>query len=175
MSKRMPASGRTSGEEGTRAPDFRFLDSDGRRWSLRDLRGQPVIVAFFPAQWDPAHAQLSAVYDALLAHVPGGGRVVSVGCNGIWCDVATTGGDNLHLAIADAGVNSSAARRYGVEGKQACFLVDPGGVVRWRHVSPLWTQPDFDELTITLDDISGQRRVSRREFLLTAFAISVTA
>ena len=167
---RLPA-----GAVGALAPDFEFRDSDGHRWSLRDLRGQPVLVAFFPEQWDPTHAQLRAVYDDLLAGTPAGGKVVSIGYSGLWCDVATSDGDDLHVAIADAGADASAARLFGIEGKQACFLVDGDGVVRWRHVSPLWTQPDFDELTSTLDLLSGSRGVSRREFLLTAFAISVAA
>jgi len=134
-----------------------------------------VLVAFFPAQWDPAQAQLRSVYDDLLASTRGRGRVVSIGYSGIWWDVATTDGDRVHVALADIGGDAGAASQYGVEGQQACFLVDAEGVIRWRHVSPISTQPQLDELAATLGELSGAATVSRRDFLLAAFAISVTA
>ena len=35
-------------EVGDRAPDFNLPGSDGATWNLADLRGQHVVVAFFP-------------------------------------------------------------------------------------------------------------------------------
>jgi protein SCO1 len=46
--------------EGVRAPDFELRDQDGERISMRDLRGQPVIVTFLYTTCDdtcPAQAQ----------------------------------------------------------------------------------------------------------------------
>jgi peroxiredoxin Q/BCP len=36
-------------ERGDKAPDFSLEDADGNSWSLADLRGQKVIVFFYPA------------------------------------------------------------------------------------------------------------------------------
>ena len=36
-------------EVGTQAPDFNLLDTDGNEFALSSLRGQKVVVAFFPA------------------------------------------------------------------------------------------------------------------------------
>ena len=36
-------------QRGDKAPDFSLEDADGKTWSLADLRGQKVIVYFYPA------------------------------------------------------------------------------------------------------------------------------
>lgn len=40
-------------EEGTSAPDFELTDAEGRVWRLQDLRGQKVIIFFYPADDTP--------------------------------------------------------------------------------------------------------------------------
>ncbi len=40
-------------ERGDKAPDFSLEDGDGRTWNLADLRGQKVIVYFYPADDTP--------------------------------------------------------------------------------------------------------------------------
>src|SRR5690349_19869213 len=35
------------------APDFDWIDDDGQHAHLCDLRGEPVLLAFFAAEWDP--------------------------------------------------------------------------------------------------------------------------
>jgi peroxiredoxin Q/BCP len=35
-------------EKGDKAPDFELPDQDGRPFKLSDLRGQPVVVHFYP-------------------------------------------------------------------------------------------------------------------------------
>lgn len=38
---------------GTTAPDFRLPSTPDQLVSLREFRGQPVILAFYPADWSP--------------------------------------------------------------------------------------------------------------------------
>jgi peroxiredoxin Q/BCP len=40
-------------EKGMVAPDFELKDADGRTWRLRDLRGEKVILFFYPADDTP--------------------------------------------------------------------------------------------------------------------------
>src|SRR5919106_2731489 len=40
-------------EKGTPAPDFEMQDADGKTWRLSDLRGQGVILYFYPADDTP--------------------------------------------------------------------------------------------------------------------------
>jgi xanthine dehydrogenase YagT iron-sulfur-binding subunit len=155
---------------GTRAPDFAFRDAEGRSRTLSSLRGRPAIVAFLSSRWDPAHAQWRSVYNDLLDRT-GGGSVVSLSRDDVACEIST-GDESVPFSIAEGG-DRDAARRYGVEGRQACFLVDAQGIVRWRHLSPIGAQPDLDELAATLNALAGPHTVSRREFLLTALAVSL--
>ena len=56
---------------GVRAPDFTLRDEDGRRVSMRSLRGRPAIVTFLYAECDetcPAQAQLVKGALDLLGH-----------------------------------------------------------------------------------------------------------
>jgi peroxiredoxin len=39
--------------QGEQAPDFELVAADGTRTALRDLRGAPVVLAFYPADWSP--------------------------------------------------------------------------------------------------------------------------
>lgn len=40
-------------QEGDAAPDFDVEDAEGNRWSLEELRGQKVILYFYPADDTP--------------------------------------------------------------------------------------------------------------------------
>ncbi len=40
-------------EPGMPAPDFDLLDGEGQRWRLADLRGQNVVLYFYPADDTP--------------------------------------------------------------------------------------------------------------------------
>lgn len=38
---------------GTQAPDFSLRSTPDQRLSLSDLRGKPVVLVFYPADWSP--------------------------------------------------------------------------------------------------------------------------
>ncbi|HET7483350.1 MAG TPA: peroxiredoxin [Actinomycetota bacterium] len=40
-------------KEGDKAPDFEMKDADGKTWRLSDLRGQKVVLYFYPADDTP--------------------------------------------------------------------------------------------------------------------------
>ena len=159
---------------GRAAPDFTTGIAGGRQISLAMLRGIAVLLAFFPDGWDPARPHLLASYNALLRHMPGGGQVVSVSRDDCWCDLETDDGKQVRFALlADLDHDDDIAKRYGVAGQQALFLLDGDGVVRWRHVAADGAQPDIDALRFALDDPVDARQVSRREFLIATFALSI--
>ena len=49
--------------QGEQAPDFELTATDGQRIALRDLRGSPVILAFYPADWSPVCGDQMALYN----------------------------------------------------------------------------------------------------------------
>lgn len=51
-------------EVGKKAPDFSLMDSDGNKVKLSELRGQPVVLIFYPGDNTPGcTAQLCAIRD----------------------------------------------------------------------------------------------------------------
>ena len=51
---------------GTRAPDFALPRSAHASVSLRDFRGWRVVLAFYPADWEPVSREQLALYEEYL-------------------------------------------------------------------------------------------------------------
>ncbi len=70
-------------ERGDKAPDFSLEDADGKTWSLADLRGQKVIVYFYPADDTPGcTAQACDFRDAQTDLTTAGYQVLGVSPQG---------------------------------------------------------------------------------------------
>ena len=59
---------------GKRAPDFRLHVTPDQELSLSDLKGKPVIIAFYPADWSPVCGDQMAVYNEILPEFRRPGR-----------------------------------------------------------------------------------------------------
>jgi hypothetical protein len=53
---------------GTPAPDFTLPVTPDQKLSLKELRGQPVILAFYPADWSPVCGDQMALYNVVIGH-----------------------------------------------------------------------------------------------------------
>src|SRR5258708_13706079 len=51
---------------GTPAPDFTLQRAPDETISLHDFRGQPVVLAFYPAGWSPIGNEQMALYNEML-------------------------------------------------------------------------------------------------------------
>jgi len=51
---------------GIPAPDFTLQSTPDQSVSLSDFRGQPVILAFYPADWSPVCGDQMALYNEIL-------------------------------------------------------------------------------------------------------------
>lgn len=131
---------------GDRAPDFELLDQDGRPVRLADLRGQWVVLYFYPRADTPGcTTQACGVRDHRDDYTAAGAVVLGVSPDSVEAV------RNFHLKhdlgftlLADA--NHAVADRYGVWGEKAMygrkymgvrrstFVIGPDGVV--RHVIP---------------------------------------
>ena len=70
-------------ERGDKAPDFSLEDGEGKTWNLADLRGQKVIVYFYPADDTPGcTAQACDFRDAQSDLVTAGYQVLGVSPQG---------------------------------------------------------------------------------------------
>jgi peroxiredoxin len=57
---------RTPLEPGTPAPDFRLPTTPEQKVSPSDFAGQPVILAFYPADWSPVCSDQMALYQEVM-------------------------------------------------------------------------------------------------------------
>ena len=129
---------------GTPAPAFDLPDQDGDRVSLVHLRGETTVLAFYPLDFSPVCTDQLNVYHEVLPELEARGvRLYGVSVDSAFCHKAF----RRHLGIAipllsDFHPKGEVARRFGVyleergHAQRALVMIDPGGVVRWAHVSP---------------------------------------
>jgi xanthine dehydrogenase YagT iron-sulfur-binding subunit len=160
---------------GDRAPDFDLALADGRRVGLAELAGQPVVLAFFPEEWDPSRGSQVRTYQSALERLPGQSHFLNIHSDGLWCDVELGGEAPVRFPmVTNFASNEEIAERYGVAGRQAIFVLDGNGVVRWRYVGAVGSHPSTDEIARAVEQALPHEGVSRRRLLATALAASVT-
>jgi mycoredoxin-dependent peroxiredoxin len=150
----------SSPDIGTVAPDFEWTEEDGSRTRLSDLRGKLVLLAFFAGPWNPARPYQLHVYHEVLQRLPEGGRVLGLAQDGAWCEIMLDDRGLSFPLLGNLGVDGEIARRYGVFGSQAIFVIDPDGRICWRHVPADGMEVRLDDLTDALRCRIGQRRAA---------------
>ena len=157
----------TSAQQGEAAPDFELAGADGQRIALRDLRGSPVILVFYPADWSPVCGDQMTLYNEVLPEFERhGARIVGISVDGRWCHGAFADNRKLRFPLlADFEPKGAVARRYGVyresdgTSERALFVLDADGVIRWRYVSPVDVNPGADGILEALEAIGAERPV----------------
>ena len=146
---------------GTEAPDFTLHVTPDQTLSLRELRGQPVVLAFYPADWSPVCGDQMALYNEILPEFHKyNAEVLGISVDGVWCHDAFTQDRKLHFPLlADFEPKGAVARTYGAyrasEGvcERALFVIDKDGVIRWSYVSPVAVNPGADGILDALDKL----------------------
>ena len=149
---------------GTTAPDFTLPSTTGSEISLRDFRGRPVIIAFYPADWSPVCGEQMVLYNEVLEmFAEYEAQLVGISVDGIWSHRAFAEDRKLRFPLlSDSEPKGAVARRYGVyreakgTSERALFVLDPGGVIRWRYVSPPDINPGADGILEALQDIQQE-------------------
>src|SRR5579872_5065816 len=74
---------------GTAAPDFTLKSTPDQAVSLRDFHGQPVAIAFYPADWSPVCGDQMALYNEILPEFQNlGAALMGISVDGVWCHAA---------------------------------------------------------------------------------------
>ena len=153
---------------GTPAPDFRLARTPDQTVSLRELRGRPVILAFYPADWSPVCGDQMALYNEVLPEFERyDAQLLGISVDGAWCHLAFARDRTLKFPLlADFEPKGAVARAYGVYrardgySERALFVVDAEGVIRWSDVSPVGVNPGADGILRALDAIATPRHVA---------------
>jgi peroxiredoxin len=132
--------------------------------SLSELRGRPVILAFYPADWSPVCGDQMTLYNEVLSEFHRfGAELLGISVDGVWCHVAFVDDRKLHFPLlSDFEPKGAVARRYGVyreadgTSERALFVIDAAGIVRWSYVSPLGINPGADGILRALDSLERE-------------------
>jgi peroxiredoxin len=144
---------------GTVAPDFKLAPAPNQELKLSDLRGRPVILAFYPADWSPVCGDQMALYNEVLPEFEKyAAQLCGISVDGVWCHRAFSEARRLRFPLlSDFEPKGGVARQYGVyrtvEGvtERALFVLDREGVIRWSHVSPIHINPGADGILSALE------------------------
>ncbi|MGB8885584.1 MAG: redoxin domain-containing protein [Candidatus Korobacteraceae bacterium] len=144
---------------GAQAPEFSLHVTPDQKLSLRELRGKPVILAFYPADWSPVCGDQMALYNEILPEFAQyGASLLGVSVDGVWCHSAFAANRHLHFPLlADFEPKGQVARLYGAyrdedgTSERALFVIDKNGVIAWSYLSPVAVNPGADGILQALE------------------------
>lgn len=156
-------------EPGTPAPEFTLRSTPDQTVSLRDFRGQPVILAFYPADWSPVCSDQMGLYNEVLSEFRRyNAELLGISVDGIWCHLAFAQDRKLHFPLlSDFEPKGAVSRSYGAyqphtgESARALFVIDGQGIIRWSYLSPVGINPGADGILNALDALAKDTKEAR--------------
>jgi peroxiredoxin len=145
----------------TLAPEFSLQVTPDQKLSLSELRGKPVILAFYPADWSPVCGDQMALYNEILPEFQKyGAELLGISVDGVWCHEAFAKDRHLHFPLlADFEPKGAVARAYGAYraadgiSERALFVIDKDGIIAWSYCSPIAVNPGADGILEALEDL----------------------
>ncbi|MFZ1430637.1 MAG: redoxin domain-containing protein [Geminicoccaceae bacterium] len=136
-------------EPGTKAPDFHLRTTPEQMVSLTDFVGQPVVLAFYPADWSPVCSDQMVLYQELAPEFKRhNAQVLGISVDGVWCHLAFAKERHIcFLLLADFEPKGAVSRSYHAYrdgdgySERALFVLDSE---RHRRLEPPvanWGQP----------------------------------
>jgi peroxiredoxin len=149
---------------GTAAPDFTLRVTPDQNLTLSNLRGKPVIIAFYPADWSPVCGDQVTLYNEVLPEFhKHKAELLGISVDGAWCHAAFARDRRLHFPLlADFEPKGDVARKYGAyraqEGvcERALFVLDRQGIIAWSYCSPVAVNPGADGILDALENLTDQ-------------------
>ena len=146
---------------GTPAPEFSLHVTPDQKLSLSELRGRPVILAFYPADWSPVCGDQMALYNEILPEFQKfGAELIGISVDGAWCHEAFAKDRKLHFPLAaDFEPKGAIARSYGAYraadgvSERALFVIDRNGVIAWSYCSPIAINPGAEGILQALENL----------------------
>ena len=112
--------------------------------SLSDLRGQKVMLVFYPADFSPVCSDQLSIYQEVLGQIEEAGvELIGISVDSSWTHNAFRKKLGIDIPLlADFHPKGKVTRDYGAyiedfgTGNRSLVLIDEEGVVRWVHESP---------------------------------------
>jgi peroxiredoxin len=146
---------------GTAAPSFTLHVTPDQTLTLSELRGKPVILAFYPADWSPVCGDQMGLYNEILSEFHKfGAELLGISVDGVWCHAAFARDRHYHFPLlADFEPKGGVAQKYGAYRKEegvserALFVIDKNGVIAWSYCSPIGVNPGADGILQALEEL----------------------
>ena len=129
---------------GQEAPDFTLRDQDGKKVTLSDLRGQTIVLVFYPLDWSPVCTdQLNLYQDAISDFKKQGASLYGISVDSAFSHKAFQ--DHLGIdfpLLADFEPKGDVARKYEMyyedhgTNARGFVVIDADGKVKHVHKSP---------------------------------------
>ncbi len=124
---------------GTRAPDFTLPHTAHAQVALHGLRGNPVVLVFYPMDWEPvSREQLRLYQDYSDDFAAFGAQVLGISTDHVYSHDAFARDAQIRFQLlADFQPRGACAQRYGVSrdaggvSARANFVLDQQGVIRF--------------------------------------------
>lgn len=147
---------------GVEAPDFTLRATPDQSLRLSELRGKPIVLVFYPADWSAVCGDELNVFNAAqpLFH-DAGAVVLGISVDSVWSHQAFVAARSLHFTLlSDFEPKGEVSRRYGAydfhagTSSRALFVIDPQGVIAWSYQSPVAINPGVDGVLDALDSLT---------------------
>jgi peroxiredoxin len=146
---------------GSQAPDFNLNVTPDQKLKLSELRGKPVILAFYPADWSPVCGDQMALYNEILSEFHKfGAEMLGISVDGVWCHEAFAKDRHLHFPLlSDFEPKGAVSKAYGAyrndDGvcERALFVIDKNGRIAWSYLSPVAVNPGADGILEALENL----------------------
>jgi peroxiredoxin len=147
---------------GRTAPNFSLNSTPDQKVSLNDFRGQPVILAFYPADWSPVCTDQLSLYAMVMPEFKKfNAELLAISVDNIWSHLAFAKDRKLNFPVlADFEPKGVVSRKYGAykekigESARALFVIDDKGIIRWSHLSPDGINPGADGILSALESLN---------------------
>ena len=146
---------------GQKAPEFALKDQDQKEISLASLRGQNVLLAFYPLDFSPVCTKEHACFVDDLNQFEGlNAKVLGLSVDSAWAHKAYA--EKMKISyplLADFHPKGEVAKKFGLylEDKgianRATVIIDREGVVRYLRVYDIPQQRDNKELIAELNKL----------------------
>ena len=152
-------------EIGQVAPDFTLYDSTKNKVTLSDLRGQNVLLLFFPLAFtSTCTAELCSIRDNISFYNDVNAKVFGISVDSLHTLAKYKADQNLNFSLL-SDFNKDVSSLYGslyemfgynMKGvsKRSAFVIDKNGIVRYAEVlENASEQPNFKNITLTLESL----------------------
>lgn len=148
-------------QPGVMAPDFTLDVTPDQKISLKELKGRPIVIAFYPADWSPVCSDEMSLFNEILPEFrKHDAQILGISVDGHWCHAAFAKKSSLHFPLlSDFEPKGAVAKKYGAyrenEGicERALFVLDKEGKIVWSYLSPVGENPGADGILEALESL----------------------